>query len=163
MGNHRNLTQIALLAAFITVSGAIKLPSFIPGTEFQLSAPLAVSICYVFGAKIYLISGLISSAVGLMLGTQNILNVVIALVFRGAVLLCMALMGKNKLSLLLSGPVGSALARLVLAFWLDKAAYALLIAAAPGMVYTAICSAPLSVVLYKIKIAAWGAEKENAI
>ena len=37
------VTEIALLAALITVTGAIKLPSLAPGLEFQLSAPLAVA------------------------------------------------------------------------------------------------------------------------
>lgn len=159
----RNLTQIALLAAFITVTGAIKIPSFIPGTEFQLSAPLAVAICYAFGAKVYFISGLISSTVGLILGTQNILNVTIAIIFRLSVLGCMFLIGKNKLSLIVAGPVGSTLSRLFLAIWLDKAAYVLLIAALPGMVYTAICSIPLAMLLYKIKNVTWGVNKENVI
>ena len=45
----REISEIALLAAFIAVSGAFKLPSFIPGSEFQLSAPIAVAICGVFG------------------------------------------------------------------------------------------------------------------
>ena len=40
----REISEIALLAAFIAVSGAFKLPSFIPGSEFQLSAPIAVAI-----------------------------------------------------------------------------------------------------------------------
>ena len=35
----------------ITVLGAIKIPNIIPGIEFQLSAPLAVAICAVFGFK----------------------------------------------------------------------------------------------------------------
>ena len=50
----REISEIALLAAFIAVSGAFKLPSFIPGSEFQLSAPIAVAICGVFGIKKYL-------------------------------------------------------------------------------------------------------------
>ena len=47
----REISEIALLAAFIAVSGAFKLPSFIPGSEFQLSAPIAVAICGVFGTE----------------------------------------------------------------------------------------------------------------
>ncbi len=61
----RAISEIALLAAFIAVSGAFKLPSFIPGSEFQLSAPLAVAICGVFGTKKYLLAGLLASAGGL--------------------------------------------------------------------------------------------------
>ena len=45
----------------ITVLGAIKIPNVIPGIEFQLSAPLAVAICAVFGFKKYIIGGCLSS------------------------------------------------------------------------------------------------------
>ena len=78
----RMLTETALLTALITVTGAIKLPGFIPGTEFQLSAPLAVAVCAVFGFTKYLTAGVLSSLIGLILGTQTILNVFIAMVFR---------------------------------------------------------------------------------
>ena len=47
----RFLTETALLGALITITGAIKLPGLLPGTEFQLSAPLAVAICAAFGFK----------------------------------------------------------------------------------------------------------------
>ena len=49
--NIRYITEIAILTAMITVLGAIKIPNIIPGIEFQLSAPLAVAICAVFGFK----------------------------------------------------------------------------------------------------------------
>ena len=48
------LAETALLAAFITISGAFKLPGLLPGTEFQLSAPVAVAVCGVFGIRKYL-------------------------------------------------------------------------------------------------------------
>ena len=32
------ITQIGLLTALLTVAGAIKLPSLLPGLEFQISA-----------------------------------------------------------------------------------------------------------------------------
>ena len=35
----------------ISILGSIKIPNIIPGIEFQLSAPLAVAICSVFGFK----------------------------------------------------------------------------------------------------------------
>ena len=54
--NIRYITEIAILTAMITVLGAIKIPNVIPGIEFQLSAPLAVAICAVFGFKKYIIS-----------------------------------------------------------------------------------------------------------
>ncbi len=71
------LAETALLAAFITISGAFKLPGLLPGTEFQLSAPVAVAVCGVFGIRKYLAAGILSSAVGLLLGTQNVFNVLI--------------------------------------------------------------------------------------
>lgn len=49
--NIRYITEVAILTAMITVLGAIKIPNVIPGIEFQLSAPLAVAICAVFGFK----------------------------------------------------------------------------------------------------------------
>ena len=51
--NIRYITEVAILTAMITVLGAIKIPNVIPGIEFQLSAPLAVAICAVFGFKKY--------------------------------------------------------------------------------------------------------------
>ena len=84
----RAISEIALLAAFIAVSGAFKLPSFIPGSEFQLSAPLAVAICGVFGIKKYLLAGLLASAGGLLLGTQTIFNVLIAFQDSRCLIIC---------------------------------------------------------------------------
>lgn len=76
------LCEIAILVAMISILGSIKIPNIIPGIEFQLSAPLAVAICSVFGFKKYIISGILSSVICLVLGTQNILNVAIAMQFR---------------------------------------------------------------------------------
>lgn len=45
------LCETALLAVLIAISGSFKIPGFVPGTEFQLSAPIAVAICGVFGFK----------------------------------------------------------------------------------------------------------------
>ena len=47
----KTMTEIALLTGLITISGAFKIPSLLPGTEFQLSAPIAIAICVVFGFK----------------------------------------------------------------------------------------------------------------
>ena len=67
----RQLSEIALLAAFIAISGTFKLPSFIPGSEFQLSAPIAVAVCK--SRLFYLLSGPVASAaarlaLGLIIG-----------------------------------------------------------------------------------------------
>ena len=48
------LCEIAILVAMISILGSIKIPNIIPGIEFQLSAPLAVAICSVFGFKKYI-------------------------------------------------------------------------------------------------------------
>ena len=51
-----DVCETALLAALIGVSGSFKIPGLVPGTEFQLSAPIAVAICGVFGFKKYIIA-----------------------------------------------------------------------------------------------------------
>lgn len=159
--NRLELIQTALLAAFITISGAIKIPSIIPGSEFQLSAPIAVAICYIFGFKVYLIAGILSSVVGLILGTHTLLNVYIAMIFRIVVALVIFILGKNKLSLLLCGPIASTISRLSLSLFLDKLAYPLIAAAVPGMIYTMLLVIPLTLVLERIKREFW--RSENAL
>ena len=128
-----DVTEIALLAALITVTGAIKLPSLAPGLEFQLSAPLAVAICAVFGFKRYILAGVLSSLVGLLLGTQNLFNVAIAMQF-----------GRHYWTVALAGPLGTFTARITLSFVVGKGAWALVAAALPGMVFT-LLAAPLLV------------------
>ena len=61
MSQIRQITEIGILTAMITILGAIKIPNLVPGIEFQLSAPLAVAICAAFGFKKYIISGCLSS------------------------------------------------------------------------------------------------------
>lgn len=51
MSQIRQITEIGILTAMITILGAIKIPNLVPGIEFQLSAPLAVAICAAFGFK----------------------------------------------------------------------------------------------------------------
>ena len=109
------ITQIGLLTALLTVAGAIKLPSLLPGLEFQISAPLAVGICFVFGFKRYLIIGILSSMISLALGTHNLFNVAIAMQFRIVVGIIYLLAGqaRNKyLVMAIAGPLGTLVARL---------------------------------------------------
>lgn len=147
----RMLTETALLTALITVTGAVKLPGFVPGTEFQLSAPLAVAICAVFGFSKYLTAGVLSSVIGLVLGTQTLLNVGIAMIFRITVGVVIGIFGTTWPILVLAGPLGSSLARLSLGAILGKAAIPLLVAAVPGMIYTAIAAWPLTILLKRVK------------
>lgn len=107
-----DMCQTALLAAFIAVSGSFKIPSLIPGSEFQLSAPVAVSACGIFGIKKYLTAGIAASAICLILGTQNVFNVLIALSFRAVIAVMFAFMGSSKTFYIIAGPVASALSRL---------------------------------------------------
>lgn len=148
MNKVSNSAEIALLAALITITGAFKLPSLFPGTEFQLSAPLAVAICSVFGFKKYIISGIMSSAIGMILGTQNLFNMLIAMQFRLVVGIVLALGQKQAWSLLIAGPVGTTVARLTLAVALGKAAYAMILAAVPGMIFTA-AAAPILAKMFR--------------
>lgn len=78
----KTLTTDALLTTLLILTGMIKLPSFVPGAEFQLSAPLAILIVTLLGFKRYLGIGICSSCIQLMLGTHTILNVTIAMIFR---------------------------------------------------------------------------------
>lgn len=155
-------TEIGLLTAFITITGAIKLPGLFPGTEFQLSAPLAVAICAVFGFKKYIIAGVLSSLIGLMLGTQNLFNVFIACIFRIVAGGMVSLGGKNIWILSIAGPIGSAVSRLSMGLFLGKAVIPLLLATVPGMIYTAVLAYPLTKVLSKVKLPK-GAKKIDAV
>ena len=148
----RVLTETALLTALLAISGAIKLPGLIPGTEFQLSAPLAVAICSVFGFTKYITAGVLSSLIGLVLGTQTLLNVGIAMIFRLIVGICIAALGTAWPVVVLAGPLGSSAARLALGGIVGKAAIPLLLAAVPGMVYTAAAAWPLTLLLRRVRV-----------
>ena len=141
-----DITDIAMLAALLTVAGAIKLPSLLPGLEFQISAPLAVAICFVFGFKKYILVGILSSAISLALGTHNLFNVAIAMQFRLMVGLVYVLCGRHYWSVALAGPIGTFTARITLGLVLGKGVWALVAAALPGMVFTLI-TAPFMVKL----------------
>ena len=143
--NIRYITEIAILTAMITVLGAIKIPNVIPGIEFQLSAPLAVAICAVFGFKKYIISGCLSSLIGLALGTQTILNV---MQFRLIVGLILWMCHNHMIGIMISGPIASALALLTLSVYIGKAALPMVALAVPGMIFTVIM-APVFVKVFR--------------
>ena len=138
MVDTRKLVWIAQAAAILLVTGMFKLPALIPGLEFQLSAPFAVVIAAVFGFKIYFIAGLIAAALSLLLGTSNIFNIGIALVFRLAVGAWFAGWGRTNLSVLTAAAVGSLIARAVMAFILDVPFIPLAISVLPGMIISGI-------------------------
>ena len=140
------LCEIAILVAMISILGSIKIPNIIPGIEFQLSAPLAVAICSVFGFKKYIISGILSSVICLALGTQNILNVAIAMQFRLIVGLLLYLAQNHLYMIIFAGPIASLIAR----FSLGALTFSMILFTIPGLIFTAIASPILVNILKKI-------------
>ena len=132
-----DLTTTALLAVLILLSGSMKIPSPVAGGEFQLSAPIAVLICALFGFKRYILAGVLASALGMMLGIHTIFSVIIQMSFRVVTGAVMALGGTNLLTVIISGPLGT-LARIVMWQITGVSWIALTAAAAPGMVFTAV-------------------------
>lgn len=144
------LVEISMLAAFISVTGSIKIPTLIMGSEFQMSAPVAVAICAVFGFKRYMVAGIISSTILFLLGIHTVLNVAIAMVFRLVVGIIVSVARKYTVAIIIAGPIGTLIARVVLAFTLQIPAVVLIVPAIPGMIITAIVSIPLTKVLLKV-------------
>ncbi|USK71997.1 hypothetical protein [Peribacillus asahii] len=145
-----DLALIALLASFIAITGAIKIPIGIPGSEFQLSAPIAVAIAAIFGFKRYLLAGSLASLILFLLGIHNLLNIEIAMTFRIVAGGIVALFGTSLPVLILAGPIGTVVARFVLAFTLGVPSGPLLLAAIPGMIFTALTVWTLKEVFKKI-------------
>lgn len=146
-----DVAQIALLASMIAVTGSFKLPTGVPGAEFQLSAPLAVAIAAVFGFWRYITAGIIASFILMLLGIHNFINFEISMVFRLAAGGLVAILGPSLPVLLMAGPTGTAAARWVLALTLGIDAWPLLVAALPGMVYTMLLVWPLYKTLQRVK------------
>lgn len=132
----RGISETALLSVLIAVSGAFKIPGFVPGSEFQMSAPIAVAVCGVYGAKKYIVAGLIASGLSLALGTHTFFNVLVAMTFRLVVALTWTFLGSGKIFYTFSGPMGTIAARGVVALLLGKGFYALAAAAFPGIIFT---------------------------
>lgn len=146
----RDITMIGLLSAVLALLGMFKLPSVIPGCEFQLSAPFAVCIAACFGFKRYIQIGILASAVNLALGTHSILNVTIAMIFRLVAGGILSIFGVHPITIVISGPLGTAAGRLVLGAVTGTNPLALLAAAAPGMVFTALSATVMYPVMKKL-------------
>ena len=131
MSQIRQITEIGILTAMITILGAIKIPNLVPGIEFQLSAPLAVA-----------------------LGTQNFLSVAIAMQFRLVVGFLLWICKNHMLGVILSGPIASTVARLTLSVYVGKGALAMVMLAVPGMIFTAIVAPIMTAVFKKVVSAA---------
>ncbi|URZ88251.1 hypothetical protein [Floricoccus penangensis] len=136
----KEITLVAILAAIIAISGSFKFPGIIPGTEFQLSAPIAVAICATFGFKRYITAGIMASLVNLALGTHTIFNVIVAMVFRLVAGGMIGILGSSLLVVSLAGPIGTVCARVVLSYITSTPIKVLVVAALPGMLYTLLSS-----------------------
>lgn len=147
----RSMMITSLLAALIAISGSFKIPGFIPGTEFQLSAPLAVAICAVYGFQRYFIAGVIASILVLILGTQTVLNVAIALLFRVVIGILFYFGGTSLCMIVVVGPIASFVARLSFIGIIGQAGWGVILAAIPGMIYTALAAWPFTVVLRRVQ------------
>ena len=132
------MTTTAMLAVLILLSGSLKIPSPVVGGEFQLSAPIAVLICALFGFKRYIIAGVLASMLGMMLGIHTIFSVIIQMSFRLVTGATMAFFGTNLLTVIISGPLGTLFARIVMWQVTGVSWIALTAAAAPGMIFTAV-------------------------
>lgn len=149
--NARRLAETALLGTLLFAAGLLRLPSPVPGSEFQLSAPLAVAVCGVWGFRVYFFAGCLATALSLLCGGATVLHALVAMTFRlgaGAVYL---LLGPTRLFYVLAGPAGTLAARAVLSLAAGGGFAALALAALPGMLLTAASSRPLARVLQRAK------------
>lgn len=147
----RTLTETALLGVLLFGAGLLRLPSPVPGSEFQLSAPLAAAICGVFGFRIYLAAGLLASALTVLTGTGTVFHVLIAMIYRLTVGAAFGLLGPSGLFFLCAGPAGTLAARAVLSVVTGGGFAALALAAVPGMLFTAAASRPLARLLLRVR------------
>ncbi|SCI26079.1 MULTISPECIES: hypothetical protein [unclassified Romboutsia] len=138
--NGKNITLVALLATIIALSASFKLPGIIPGTEFQMSAPIAIGICATFGFRKYISAGMIASIINLIMGTHTILNVVVAMVFRIVVGEIISVFGTSLIVVSLVGPIGTFMSRVVMSKIIGVNLKVLLITSIPGMIYTVLFS-----------------------
>lgn len=144
------MTETAMFAALLAVLGMFKLPSVIPGCEFQLSAPFAVCIAACFGFKRYIQIGVLASAVNLITGTHSIVNITISMIFRLAAGGILEIFGVHPVTVAVSGPLGTAAGRLVLGGITGTNPLALIAAAVPGMVFTAVGAAGMYPVMKRL-------------
>lgn len=142
----KKLVTDAIFSVLLLIMGMFKIPSFLPGTEFQLSAPFAVSIAKNCGFKRYLMIGIVASISGFILGVQNILNIVVAMIYRVVVGVLLVMFKNSKIALVVSGPCGTLVSRIVLALILHTNMQLLIIYAVPGMIFTAV-TAPVFIKL----------------
>lgn len=143
----KDIVKISFLGVLITVFSFIKLPGLIPGTEFQLSAPVAVAICAVFGFKTYILAGILSSTLTFLLGTHNLLSILNSFNFRLVTGGIIHFSNKNILVISIAGPIGSFVSRIILSILTGANFLSLLATSLPGMVYTFFTAYPITKLL----------------
>ncbi|HCT8977651.1 TPA: QueT transporter family protein [Staphylococcus aureus] len=147
----KDITQISVIAAILTILAVLKIPSIIPGLDFQLSAPAALLILAFFGIKKYFLGGLLSSVLLLIFGVFNPINVIISIIFRviAIAIAVVYLLKINVLSLVLASVLGSLVSRLLLSIILNLPVWVVLLNAIPGVIFTLIVAIPLYLTLRK--------------
>lgn len=148
--NSKNIVKISFLSVLITICSFIKLPGIIPGTEFQISAPIAVAICANFGFNTYIVCGIISSLLTFILGTHNTINILNSFIFRIVAGGIIYFSNKNIFFISISGPIGSIVSRFILSLITKANFISLLIPSIPGIIYTLFTSYPITKVFQKI-------------
>lgn len=134
----RMLVTDSMMSALLLITGMLKIPSLIPGAEFQISAPFAVSLAKNLGFRRYLAIGVVASVCGFFLGVQNVVNIAVAMIYRMIVGVILTLFRDSDLAVAVSGPCGTLISRIVLAQALGADAWMLILYAAPGMAFTAV-------------------------
>lgn len=140
----KTIVSDGVYTSLLVIFGMIKIPSIIPGTEFQISAPYAVCLASLVGFIRYFCIGICASFIQLILGTHTIYNVVVAMVFRvvaGLIIQFLPFIFSNnqlwrKIVLCIAGPLGTIAARFVLSLIINVPVLPLLAAAVPGMIFT---------------------------
>lgn len=145
----KEITQISCIAAILSIFAIIKMPSILPGLEFQLSAPVSLLILAIFGIKKYFIGGLLSSFILLILGIFNPINLIVSFCFRFVAILVIWFFKVNVFSLIIAAVLGSTLSRIILSQTLNLPILVVVINATPGIIFTIIVLIPLYLSLIK--------------
>lgn len=132
----KEITQISCIAAILSLFAIIKIPSILPGLEFQLSAPVSLLILAIFGIKKYFIGGLLSSFILLILGIFNPIHLIVSFCFRFVAILVVYFLKVNIFSLVIAAILGSTLSRIILSQILNLPLLLVVINATPGIILT---------------------------
>lgn len=145
----KEITQISCIAAILSILAIIKMPSILPGLDFQLSAPISLLILAIFGIKKYFVGGLLSSFILFILGIFNPINLIISFIFRLVAILIVYFFKVNIFSLVAAAILGSTLSRIMLAQILNLPILLVIVNAVPGIIFTIIILIPLYLSLIK--------------